>query len=60
MTFEILNQDNVEAYIAYLKTAMREEPDKMMVEVINESEIRSRQSGWTDRISFLWLYAGWL
>lgn len=44
MTFEILNQDNVEAYIAYLKTAMREEPDKMMVEVINESEIRSRIS----------------
>lgn len=29
MTFEILNQDNVEDYIAYLRIAMSEEPDRM-------------------------------
>ena len=32
MTFERLNQNNVEEYIAYLKAAMKEEPEKMTAE----------------------------
>ena len=29
MIFEMLNQENADDYIAYLKTAMNEEPDMM-------------------------------
>ena len=36
MVFEILNQDNVEDYIAYLKVAMSEEPDMMTAEKVDE------------------------
>ena len=32
MTFEILNQENVEDYIAYLQFAMSDEPDRMTAE----------------------------
>ena len=72
MTFERLNQSNVEEYIAYLKTAMGEEPDKMTAENVDEQAIRDRilrqddfhpgkgrrKSGRAHRIPFLWLYAG--
>lgn len=44
MTFEILNQDNVEDYIAYLRIAMSEEPDRMTAEKIDERGIKSRIS----------------
>ncbi len=44
MKFERLNQDNVEDYIAYLKIAMREEPDMMVAEKIDEQGIKSRIS----------------
>lgn len=44
MIFEILNNDNVEDYIAYLKIAMSEEPDKMTAEKIDEQGIKSRIS----------------
>lgn len=44
MTFERLNQSNVEEYIAYLKTAMGEEPDKMTAENVDEQGIRDRIS----------------
>lgn len=44
MTFEILNQDNVEDYIAYLQIAMSEEPDRMTAEKIDEQGIKSRIS----------------
>lgn len=42
MRFEILNQNNIEEYIAYLKIAMREEPDKMTAEKVDEEGIKSR------------------
>lgn len=42
MVFERLNQDNVEDYIAYLKIAMREEPDLMTADQMDESGIKSR------------------
>ena len=44
MKFEILNQDNVDDYIAYLKIAMREEPDKMTAEKVDEQGIKNRIS----------------
>lgn len=44
MIFEILNNDNVEDYIAYLKIAMSEEPDMMTAEKIDEQGIKSRIS----------------
>ena len=44
MLFEKLNLDNVEDYIAYLKTAMSEEPDKMTAEKLDEQGIRNRIS----------------
>ncbi len=44
MTFEILNQNNVEDYIAYLRVAMSEEPDKMAAESIDEPGIKNRVS----------------
>lgn len=44
MTFEILNQENVEDYIAYLQIAMSEEPDRMTAEKIDEQGIKSRIS----------------
>lgn len=44
MIFEILNNDNVEDYIAYLKIAMSEEPDKMTAEKVDEQGIKSRIS----------------
>lgn len=44
MTFEILNQSNVEDYIAYLRIAMSEEPDKMTAESIDEPGIKNRVS----------------
>lgn len=42
MTFERLNQDNLEDYIAYLKIAMREEPDMMTTEEVDEEGIKNR------------------
>lgn len=44
MIFEILNNDNVEDYIAYLKIAMSEEPDMMTAEKVDEQGIKSRIS----------------
>lgn len=44
MIFEILDNDNVEDYIAYLKIAMSEEPDMMTAEKIDEQGIKSRIS----------------
>ena len=44
MTFERLGQENAEAYIAYLRTAMREEPEKMTAETVDEEGIRNRVS----------------
>ncbi len=42
MKFEILNKNNLEDYIAYLKIAMKEEPDKMTAEKVDEDGIKSR------------------
>lgn len=42
MVFEILSQDNIEDYIAYLRIAMSEEPDMMTAEIIDEPGIKSR------------------
>lgn len=42
MVFEILSQDNVEDYIAYLRIAMNEEPDMMTAEEVDEQGIKSR------------------
>ena len=44
MTFERLGQENAEAYVAYLRTAMREEPEKMTAETVDEEGIRNRVS----------------
>ncbi|MCM1536847.1 MAG: GNAT family N-acetyltransferase [bacterium] len=44
MTFEILNAQNVEDYLAYLKIAMSEEPEKMTAETVDEQGIRDRIS----------------
>lgn len=44
MTFERLNQENVGDYLKYLKTAMREEPDNMTAEKLDEQGIRNRIS----------------
>lgn len=44
MTFERLNENNVDDYIAYLKTAMHEEPDMMTAEKVDEQCIKSRIS----------------
>ncbi len=42
MIFEMLNQENADDYIAYLKTAMNEEPDMMTAENIDEQGIKDR------------------
>ncbi len=42
MIFEILNDENVEDYIAYLKIAMSEEPDMMTADKVDEQGIKSR------------------
>ena len=42
MTFEKLNEKNVDAYIAFLKTAMQEEPDMMTAEKDDKQGIKSR------------------
>ena len=44
MIFERLSQDNIDDYIAYLKIAMREEPDMMTAEKVDEQGIRNRVS----------------
>ena len=44
MLFERLSQDNAEEYIAYLRIAMKEEPDKMTAEAIDEQGIKGRLS----------------
>lgn len=44
MLFERLSHVNVDDYIAYLKTAMREEPDMMTAEKVDEQGIRNRVS----------------
>lgn len=44
MILERLNQNNVEEYIAYLREAMKEEPDKMTAETVDEQGIRNRIS----------------
>ena len=42
MRIERLNENNVEAYIIYLKKAMSIEPDMMTAEKIDEDGIRKR------------------
>ncbi|MCM1065396.1 MAG: GNAT family N-acetyltransferase [Eubacterium sp.] len=42
MVFELLNPKNADRYIAYLKRAMSEEPDKMTAEFLDEDGIRER------------------
>ncbi len=42
MRFEILNNTNVENYIAYLKRAVSEEPDMMHIDAVDEQGIRCR------------------
>ncbi len=44
MILERLNQNNVEEYIAYLREAMKEEPDKMTAETVDEQGIKNRIS----------------
>lgn len=44
MLFERLNQSNAEEYIAYLKAAMKEEPDKMTAAAVDEQGIKNRIS----------------
>ena len=42
MTFELLSAANVDKYILYLKTAVAQEPDMMLIEHIDENAIRNR------------------
>ena len=42
MIYTFLNPQNVDAYIVYLKKALREEPEKMTADSLDESRIRSR------------------
>ena len=42
MTFEILCRDNVRDYIEYLRLAMREEPDMMVADAVDEDGIMRR------------------
>ena len=42
MTFELLSPANVEKYIQYLKTAISQEPDMMLIDHIDENAIRDR------------------
>lgn len=42
MEYQILNEHNVDAYLAYLRKAMTEEPEKMTAEVLDEDGIRRR------------------
>ena len=42
MVFEILNRDNVDEYIDYLRLAMSEEPDLMVADRVDEEGIRRR------------------
>ena len=42
MIYRKLNQDTIDIYIDYLKIAMREEPDEMMADVLDEAGIRRR------------------
>lgn len=42
MVFEILNAENVDRYIAYLKQAMSEEPEQMTAGSLDENGIRER------------------
>jgi len=44
MEYQVLNEGNVEAYLAYLKKAMEEEPDMMTAEFLDEEGIRRRVS----------------
>jgi len=42
MRFEPLTNDNVEKYITYLKKALREDPEQMWVDSVDEKEIIDR------------------
>ena len=42
MTFELLTSANVEKYIQYLKAAISQEPDMMLIDHIHENAIRDR------------------
>lgn len=44
MTFERLNEKNADDYIAYLRTAMNEEPDMMTAEKVDAQGIKARIS----------------
>lgn len=44
MEFERLNSENIDGYIEYLKIAMREEPELMVAEAVDEQGIRNRIS----------------
>ena len=42
MVFEILDKDNVQEYIDYLKIAMSEEPELMTADAVDEESIKNR------------------
>lgn len=42
MVFEILSKDNVDDYVEYLKIAMREEPELMVANTLDEEGIKLR------------------
>lgn len=42
MIYQKLNQDTIDIYIDYLKIAMREEPNEMMADTLDEEGIRKR------------------
>ena len=44
LLLERLNPNNAEEYIAYLKVAMKEEPDKMTAAAVDEQGIKNRIS----------------
>ncbi len=44
LLLERLNSNNAEEYIAYLKVAMKEEPDKMTAAAVDEQGIKNRIS----------------
>ena len=44
LLLERLNSNNAEEYIAYLKVAMKEEPDKMTAAAVDEQGIKNRSS----------------
>ena len=60
MIFVKLDESNIEKYIEYLEHALAVEPEQMHVDKIDKEGLRERIKDSFFRISFLWLYAGWL